>query len=125
MLPCVKTIHSFFGKFRSAVNENECVQAVSDVSASLEEQEKFVFISAGEIYVKPSIRFRAGYIIGLAQNQEKLTPAKTLLALMIKLVRGIITFVARLSPVLNLKHEYFKHHFGFGKNNSQSWRLRI
>ena len=68
MLPCVKTIHSFFGKFGLAGNENECVQAVSDVFASLQEQEKFVFISADEIYVKPSICFRAGHVIGFAQN---------------------------------------------------------
>ena len=49
VLPCVKTIHSFFSKFGSAGNENERVQAVSDVFASLEEQEKCVFISADEI----------------------------------------------------------------------------
>ena len=55
--------HSFFGKLGSAGNENECVQAVFDVFASLEEQEKFVFISADEIYVKPSIRFRAGHVL--------------------------------------------------------------
>ena len=101
-----KTIHSFFGKFGSAWSESECVQAMNDVFASLEEHEKYVFISADEIYVKPSIRFRAGHVIGFAQNQETPTPAKTVLALMINFVRGAPAFVARVSPVLNLKHEY-------------------
>ena len=36
--------------------------------------------SADEIYVKPAISFRAGHIIGNAQNQEQPTAAKTVLA---------------------------------------------
>ena len=67
---------------------------------------KNLFIAADEIYVKPSIRFQAGHVIGFAQNQETPTPVKTVLALMINFVRGTPAFGARLSPVLNLKHEY-------------------
>ena len=101
-----KTLRSFFGKFGSAGNEKECLQAVQDVFSVLNGQEKFVYISAEEIYVKPAIRFRVGHISGFAQNQEKHTAAKTVLALMINFMLGTPAFVARLIPVLNLKHTF-------------------
>ena len=74
--------------------------------SSLQEQQKFVYISADEIYVKPAVRFRASNVIGFAQNQDTPTPARTVLALMINFLRGTPAFVARLIPVVNLKHAF-------------------
>ena len=109
ILPSDKTIRSFWGKFGSAGNENECIQVVADVFGTLQEHEKFVYISADEIYVKPSIRYRGGLVIGFAENQETPTAARTVLALMINFLGGTPAFVARISPVLDLKHEYLEN----------------
>ena len=98
-------MRSFLEKFGTADNETECIQVVRDVFSSLEESHKFVFISADEIYVKPAIRYRAGHVIGYAQNRETPTPAKTVLALMINFLRGKPAFVARLSPVRDPEHQ--------------------
>ena len=66
-LPNEKTLRSFFGKFGTAGDEAECVQAINDVINSLSSnKKKIVFISADEIYVKPAIRFRGGHVIGFA-----------------------------------------------------------
>ena len=105
ILPHEKTLHSFFGKFGSAGNAGECVQAIIDAFSTLEDHEKFVFISADEIYVKPAIRYRGGNVIGFAQNHDTPTPAKTVLAAMINFLRGSPASVARLVPVVNLKHK--------------------
>ena len=43
---------------------------------------------------------------GFAQNQDTPTPARTVLALMINFLRGTPAFVARLIPVVNLKHAF-------------------
>ena len=72
--------------------ENLTLQEV-DVFYTLEDHEKFVFISADEIYVKPAIRYRGGKMLAFAQNQ-------------INFLRGFPAFVARLVPVVNLKHEF-------------------
>ena len=74
--------------------------------STLEDHEKFVFISADEIYVKPAIRYRGGNVLGFAQNHDTPTPAKIVLAAVINFLRGSPAFVARLVPVANLKHEF-------------------
>ena len=81
VLPSDKTIRSFLGKFGSAGNENECIQVVAEVVGALQEHEKFVYISADEIYVKPSIRYRGDLVIGFAENEETPAAARTVLAL--------------------------------------------
>ena len=107
ILPNERTLRDFFGKFGSAGDASECIQAVNDVFSALDDiHKKIVFISADEIYVKPAIRYRGGHVIGFAQNQETPMPAKTVLAFMINFLKGSPAFVARLSPVTNLKHEF-------------------
>ena len=107
ILPCENTIRSFFGTFGTAGSEEECVQVVGDVFSSLEHDwDKHVFVSADEIYVTPSIRFRASHVLGFAQNHDTPIAAKTVLALMINFLRGKPAFVARLSPVRDLGHQY-------------------
>ena len=96
----------FLGNSEQPGNETEYIQVVRDVFSSLEESHKFIFISADEIYVKPAIRYRVSHVIGYAQNRETPTPAKTVLALMINFLRGKPAFVARLSPLRDLEHQY-------------------
>ena len=107
ILPCENTVRSFFGKFGTAGSEQECIQVVSDVFSSLDnEWDKHVFISADEIYVTPTIRLRANHVLGYAQNRDTPVAAKTVLALMINFLRGKPAFVARLSPVRDLESKY-------------------
>lgn len=107
ILPCENTVRSFFGKFGIAGSEQECIQVVSDVFSSLDNEcDKHVFISADEIYVLPTIRLRASHVLGFAQNKDTPVPAKTVLALMINFLRGKPAFVARLSPVRDLEYKY-------------------
>ena len=68
-----------------------------------------MYISANEIYIKPSIRYRGGLVIGFAENEETPAAARTVLALMINFLGGTPAFVARISPVLDLKHEYIQN----------------
>ena len=71
ILPCENTVRSFFRNFGTACSEQECIQVVRDVFWSLEHDwDKHVFVSADEIYVTPSIRFRASHVLGFAQNYD-------------------------------------------------------
>ena len=97
-LCCEKTLSSLFGKIGSEGSAGECVQAVIDVYSTLEEHEQFVFISADEINVKPAIRYGGGNVLGFAQNHDITTLPKTVLAAMIKVLRGSPAFIARLVP---------------------------
>ena len=106
VLPHERTLRRFFGKFASAGDAGECIQAINDVSTLDNDQQNFVFRSADEIYVKPAIRYRAGHVIDFAKNHETPTPAKTVLALMINFLQGASAFVARLVLVADLKHEF-------------------
>ena len=105
ILPNEKTLRAFFGKFASAGDSSECIQAIIDVFSTLDHDHR-KFVSADEIYVKPAIRYRGGHVIGFAQNHDAPTPAKTVLVLMINFLRGTPAFVARLALVTNLKHEF-------------------
>ena len=67
---------------------------------------KFLFISPGEIYVKPATQYHGGQILRHAQNQDLKMPKKTVPALIINFLQGKPTFVACFSPIQNLEHEY-------------------
>ena len=81
ILPCDKTLKSYFGKLGSAGNSGECKAVISNVFSGLEGLEKCCYITADEIYVKVSVRYRAGQITGLCVDQDPPRPAKTILHL--------------------------------------------
>ena len=70
ILPCEKTLRSYFGKLGSAGSLEECKTVIANVFEKLSEQEKMCFITADEIYVKASVRYRAGHIIGMSVDQD-------------------------------------------------------
>ena len=104
-LPCEKTLRNYFGKFGTAGSVEECKTAVNTVFQKLEGQ-KLCFITADEVHIKPSIRYRANHIIGFAEDEEESCAAKTVLAVMINFFGGQPAFVARLLPVKSLDAEF-------------------
>ena len=72
ILLCDKTLRSYFGKLGSVGSDTECKAVVTNVFSELEDQEKCCYITADEIYVKASVSYRAGHIIGLAEDQNPL-----------------------------------------------------
>ena len=116
-----KTVCSFFGKSGSAANEAECIQIVTDVVSCLYELGKFLFISPGEIYVKPATQHHGGQILRHAQNLKM--PKKTVPALIINFLQEKPAFVACFSPIQNLEHEYLFEWMSYSSNwdHSQFW----
>ena len=68
--------------------------------------EKLCDITADEIYVKASVRYRVGNIIGLSVDQDPPKPAKTILGLMVNFLYGTPGFIARLLPLFSLNAEF-------------------
>ena len=63
ILPCDKTLKSYFGKLGSAGNSGKC-NAVSQMCVSGHEGlEKCCYITADGIYVRVSVRYGANYRI--------------------------------------------------------------
>ena len=87
-------------------NSGECKAVISNVFSGLEELEKCCNITADEIYIKVSVRYRAGQITGLCVDQDPPRPAKTILALMINFMYGSPAFIARLLPIFSLKSDF-------------------
>ena len=105
MLPSLRTISRFFENVAEAGGEQECVNVIKTVFWKLEGLEKFCFITADEIYVKPSVRFAGNKIIGMAVD-DTTKPAKTCLAIMVNFLLGQPAFVARIVPVHSLKGDF-------------------
>ena len=105
ILPCDKTLKSYFGKLGSAWNFGECKAVISNVFSGFEGLEKCCYITADEIYVKVSVRYWAGRIAGLCVDQDPPRPAKTILALMINFMYSTPAFIARLLPIFSLKSD--------------------
>ena len=62
--------------FGSAGNETQCIQVANNVFSCLDELDKFVFISADEIYVKPAIWWHSGQILGYAKKTRFIDTCK-------------------------------------------------
>ena len=94
ILPCGKTLKSYFGKLGTADGSEECKSVITNVFSKLTDMEKLCYITADEIYVKASVRYRAGNIIGLSVDQDPPKPAKTILGLMVNFLYGTPGFIA-------------------------------
>ena len=105
ILPCDKTLKSCFGKLGSTGNSEECKSSVGNVFSEHDGPENYCFITADEIYVKAAVRYRAGHMTGLGEDQDPPKIAKTVLPFMINFLFGIPSFIARLVPVTTLKSE--------------------
>ena len=71
--------------------------------------EKYCLIIFDEVYVKPSVRYRSGHLLGFASDDSSKL-AKTVLAFMIKPIFGKKSFVIRLLPVFKLNAEFIEIH---------------
>ena len=76
--------------------------------SKLDGLERYCFITADKIHVKPSVQFQKDQIIGFAVDSEEQKVAKAVLAIMINPLMGVPAFVARLLPIHSLKHEFLK-----------------
>lgn len=99
--PSSVTLKKHLGKFSSVGGEDECRETVSTVFSKLNDGQKKCFILFDEVYVKPSIRYRGGHLIGYAVDKPN-EPARTLLAIMLKPMFGSPAFVTRLIPINSL-----------------------
>ena len=106
ILPCDRTLKSYFEKLGSTGSSQECKAVISNVFSSLEGLDRCCFITADEIYVKASIRYRAGHIIGLGVDQDPPSPARTVLAFMVNFMYNTPSFIARILPMTSLKSEF-------------------
>jgi len=70
-----------------------------------EEQKRSCIMMFDEIYIKPSQRLRGGHNIGKAVDAPS-EKAQTVLAIMLKPLRGGSAFMARLIPVYSLKANF-------------------
>ena len=105
-LPSIKTVKSYFGKLGSPGSLSECSEVVSNVFSKLDGFQKYCFITADEIHVKPSLQFQKDKVIGFAADVGNPCIAKAVLEIMINPPVGAPAFVARLLPVFSLKCDF-------------------
>ena len=106
IVPCGKTMMSYFGKLGSAGSNTECKAVVSNVFSQLEGVGRSCFVTIDEIHVKPSIRYQANELVGMGVDQNPPKPAKTMLALMINFIYNTPAFIARFIPLTSLVAEF-------------------
>ncbi|XP_065645471.1 piggyBac transposable element-derived protein 3-like [Hydra vulgaris] len=86
-------------------NEKECNGTIKVVFENCNSSEKFCCLLFDEIYIKPSVSFRGGHLIGYGEdNPTKI--AKTLLVFMIKSIFGKPSFVCRIAPIFKLSVDF-------------------
>lgn len=103
-LPHPDTIKRQFGRFGKTGSEEEAEKTVKFVLQKLQGLQLHFCIMFDEIYVKPSVRFRACHVIGKAEDQTEKS-ARTVLAFMLKPLFSSESFVVRLIPVFSLTGE--------------------
>ena len=108
-LPSSVTLKKQLGKFSSVGGEGECRSTISTVLSKLHGGQKNCFILFDEVYIKPSIRYRGGHLIGYSVDKPTL-PARTLLAFMLKPCFGAPAFVCRLVPIHSLSPSIVTQH---------------
>lgn len=108
-LPSAITLKKHIGRFSSVGGHEECDSTISLVFSELNVGQKRCILLFDEVYVKPSIRYRGGHLIGYSVDEPTL-PAKTILAIMVKPLYGSSAFVCRLLPVHVLKPDFLLEH---------------
>lgn len=100
-LPHPRTLVSKIGNLGDVGSEDECANIIRSVLSNLTTSEKRLILMFDEMYVKPSIRFRGGHIIGYSEDKSD-EIAKTILVLMLKPMFGKPAFVCRMIPTFKL-----------------------
>ncbi|XP_047123276.1 uncharacterized protein LOC124806427 isoform X1 [Hydra vulgaris] len=93
VLPSVRELQRMTNK----INKLEDTEYLKMIFKELQEFQKYCFILADEVYIKPGLRYSGGIVYGEAENiQEK---AKTVLALMLLCLFGGPRLVIKVFPV--------------------------
>ena len=106
-LPHPRTIIRHFGGLSNVGHVDEARRTLMAVIPKLSGMQLQFCLLFDEVYVKPSIIFRGGHVIGHAEDVPNM-PAKTVLAIMAKplLSSHHKSFVIRLVPVFSLKSDF-------------------
>jgi len=106
-LPHPTTLVAKLGRVGEVGTDKECAETIRTVFQSLSSSEKRCALLFDEMYIKASIRFRGGHLIGYAEDSPS-ELAKSLLVFMIKPMFGKPAFVCRLVPIFQLSPDFLR-----------------
>lgn len=104
-LPDPKTLKKNIGPLHLTGGAAECKQLVEECFSTLSPAQRNCAVFYDEVYIKPSLRYRGGHVIGSSADQPGVL-ATTVLAIMVKPLLGGPAFIARLVPVRALKQNF-------------------
>ena len=100
-IPSKITLMKHFCGVSEAGSESDAKNLIKDL---IPFQNRNVILLFDEIYILPSIRFRASHLIGYSHDAPS-EPARTLLFIMVKPLMGGSSFVVRIIPIYKLSSE--------------------
>ena len=101
-LPAAATLKKNLGKFSRVGGLEECEATIASVFEELNEGQRNSCLLFDKMYVKPSIRYRGGHLLGYSIDEPAQT-AKTILDIMLKPIFGGPAFVCRLLLIHRLQ----------------------
>jgi hypothetical protein len=104
-LPCSRTLYAHIGRVCEVGDNSECDRTISSAMHSFIGLQKQCLVLFDEMYVKPSIRFRGGHLLGYSVDDPS-QMARTILAIMIRPMMGAPAFVCRLLPINKLSSKF-------------------
>lgn len=108
-LPHPNTLKKNLGSVKTVGGKRDCENIVNSYFSIISEsQRKNCLLIFDEIYIKPSLRYRGGHLLGRAEDVENQC-ARTILAVMVKPLLGASPFVARLIPIYSLSAIFLRN----------------
>ena len=104
-LPNPRTLQIHFGGIGTVGGYNDAREILISVMQKFSNLQKKFCLLFDEVYIKPSIRYRSGHLIGQAEDNPD-QAARTVLALMVKPLMSNESFVIRLVPVFSLNADF-------------------
>jgi hypothetical protein len=107
-LPHPNILFKNIGSVQTVGGKRDCETIVGGYFSILTQaQRQNCILIFDEIYIKPSLRFRGGHLLGQAEDDQHRC-ARTILAIMVKPMLGATPFIARLIPIYSLRAQYLK-----------------
>lgn len=104
-LPSPRTLYQHISRICDIGQESECEKTIASAMTTFSGLQKWCILLFDEMYIKPSIRYRGGHLLGQATDDSS-EVARTILAIMIKPMMGAPAFVCRLIPIHKLSAEF-------------------